>query len=291
MFWNRADRTVRVEPISCVGSRLETSSHPCYKNLDESCNIRQGGVYLPKEAEPGFARAPTNNAKQSCGGAWVVDAYASLGAHYGDFGATLRRLRLGGVLSLQLGTNPLFSDPLKGSVPDAGFREPELPRRRLARHHPGPELHRLWGLAWAHAYLGVLASALEDAAAGRFAVDRALPPAMRGCDPKICDSLPRCHTSMEPHSAHSLEQLVTHGLQKGDAGGRGWGRSPQYEGAQRAVYFGYIDRKIALVGGSDDGALTFRLDVREHGRPLVACQRVTSASENHSLNIRGNISK
>ena len=83
-------------------------------------------------------------------------------------------------------------------------------RRRLARHHPGPALHRLWGLTWAHAYLGLLMEGLEGgggdkataAAAAVVALAKQKQPAaikVKGCKPEYCkDVVPVCATTLLP---------------------------------------------------------------------------------------------
>ena len=199
----------------------------------------QGSLYLPKEGslKEKDLLAPSKNDKQSCGNRWVVNGYASVGAHWGNMLSVVANLRYKAGLSiLKDGTDPLFMDPLKGKMPSPDYDEPHRRalaanqtdddgssqgRRRLARHHPGPALHRLWGLAWAHAYLGLLAQAMrapepDEAAAAR----RELPPVM-GCTPRLCkDVVPQCATTVLPRindgaTPSSLEALITSGLGEG----------------------------------------------------------------------------
>ena len=120
----------------------------------------QGGVFLPKDDDHKKRVPAGSNAKQSCGGKWVVDSYSGVGAHSGDFGGLLVHLRRSGFEALKKGSEKLFHEG-KGDPPRPDMSEPALPRRRLARHHPAAGLHRLWGLCWAHAYLGVLSRALR----------------------------------------------------------------------------------------------------------------------------------
>lgn len=131
----------------------------------------QGGVWLPETGKFNAknVQPKKSNDKQSCKGKWMVDAYASIGAHSADLARVLHYLAyLGNVKALEKGTDPLFMDPLKGTMPAQNFDEPPFEpflmgagasggsnRRRLARHHPGPMFHRIWGLTWTHAYLGV----------------------------------------------------------------------------------------------------------------------------------------
>ena len=203
----------------------------------------QGGLYLAKDGtlKEKDLLAPSKNDKQSCGNRWVVNGYASVGAHWGNMLSVVANLRYKAGLSiLKDGTDPLFMDPLKGKMPSPDYDEPhrralaanatddgaaaasEPGRRRLARHHPGPALHRLWGLAWAHAYLGLLAQAMRAPAPDADApARRDLPPVM-GCAPRLCkEVVPQCATTVLPRvggggaTPSSLEALITSGLGEG----------------------------------------------------------------------------
>jgi len=228
----------------------------------------QGGVWLPKEA-PRYSepRPPTGNAKQSCRNKWIVNSYASVGAHGGDFGATLQRLRHGGLALLRNGTDPLFMDPDKGQPPAPDFSEPELPRRRLARHHAAAPLNRLWGLAWCHAYLGILIEALEadarlDGPPGHAVSE--LPP-RAGCEALLCESrYPTCLTSMTPRVGHALEAAAS--------GSRTWQLRRDNKFARAIATFGYLDEKILLAGTKADGEVHVAIKATHDGLPLVACE-------------------
>lgn len=219
----------------------------------------QGGVFLPKN-DDGKVRHPAGStAKQACGNKWVVDAYASVGAHSGDFGGLLVHLRRSGLEVLKKGSEKLFHEG-KGDRPAPDMTEPALPRRRLARHHPAAGLHRLWGLCWAHAYLGVLSKALRKASLVEHVV--APLPKRMGCEALLCDKSPTCLTSMRPRIEHALEEALV------DAAG--W--TPREDARWKAHPMGYIDRKVLFASSATSGEATFAIDVKAGGRPLVACE-------------------
>ena len=237
----------------------------------------QGGVWLPTEAPKDYKppKRPGANAKQSCGGGWVAKAYSGLGSHVGDFGATLQKLRHHGMAMLQKGTDPLYMDPRKGLPPAADMSEPPLPpgpqttqaRRRLAKHHPGQALHRLWGLVWAHAYLGVLVDALRDGEAAAHGTPSALPKRM-GCVPHLCEDVaPICLTSMTPRApAYALEDRLS------TTSTASWTLRGEAKRDGVSAHFGYVDSKILLSGTKTDGEVVLKVDVKHGGRPLVACE-------------------
>jgi hypothetical protein len=261
----------------------------------------QGGVWLPKKGsfDPSNVKPVKSNTKQACGGKWMVDWYGDMGAHYGDLASVLQYLRYkGNYAPLAEGTDPMFMDPLKGKMPPPGFDEPpydaweaahdvngngngdrDQRRRRLARHHPGPALHRLWGLAWAHAYLGLLMEGLEGgggdkataAAAAVVALAKQKQPAaikVKGCKPEYCkDVVPVCATTLLPRvegAAPFLEDLVV--------GQRTW-RLVDGDGRTGVNNkFGYVDGKMALNGDAKTGPLRLRFEATQHNLPLAVCQ-------------------
>lgn len=231
----------------------------------------QGGVWLPTEKPENYKdpKRPGSNQKQTCNGAWVAKHYAPIGAHVGDFGATLQRLREKGLPLLQEGTDPLYMDPRKGADPAPGMDEPDLPmRRRLARHHPGAPLHRLWGLVWAHAYLGQLISALKPAPPGVVPPARSGLPKRAGCEADLCEDVaPTCLTSMLPRAAGSeLELKISL------KGSKTWVLRDDAKRRSTNERYGYLDDKVLLSGTKADGELLLTIDVATAGRPIVACE-------------------
>lgn len=187
----------------------------------------------------------------------------------GDLAAVLQYLRyLGDVDYLKEGTDPLYGDPEKGTLPKPDFDEPARPwgdRRRLARHHPGPTLHRVWGLVWSHAYLGVLMHALAHGTPEAQHHRVFFPP--KGCVAKYCDKVtPVCATDMLPRSptAPKLTDLAREGHR--------WdlidvdGRKPE------ADRFGYVDLKMGLSGSSESGELVFDFTTEHDNMPVSICQ-------------------
>ena len=219
----------------------------------------QGGVFLPKDDDHKKRVPAGSNAKQSCGGKWVVDSYSGVGAHSGDFGGLLVHLRRSGFEALKKGSEKLFHEG-KGDPPRPDMSEPALPRRRLARHHPAAGLHRLWGLCWAHAYLGVLSRALRREALIEATIV-SLPKRM-GCEAALCDRSPTCLTSMRPRVGHALEDAVV--------STNGWG--PREDARWAAHPMGYVDRKVLFSSSATSGEATFAIDVKTSSRPLVACE-------------------
>ena len=215
----------------------------------------------------------TSNSKQSCKG-WIVSNYASIGAHYGDFAAVLHYLRYKGHMpELEKGTDPLFLDPTKGNKPAPDFDEPppyqEPGRRRLARHHGGPLLNRMWGLAWAHAYLGVLAEAMREVVQQDARLVKRKEPPVRGCQKSLCETqMPVCSTTVEPRvitdPQMALESLAVPGHR--------WSIA-ELENRQGLIdKFGYVDRKIQLSADSAKGPITFKFTTKTKDMPIVMCE-------------------
>ena len=242
----------------------------------------QGGVWLPKNGkfDQSNVRPIKSNIKQSCGGKWMVDWYADLGSHYGDLASVLQYLRYKGEHpALEDGTDSLFLDPEKGKRPSTDLDEPpfdawklqEQGRRRLARHHPGPTLHRIWGLAWAHAYLGLLIEGLETFDQSSLVTAVLEPPPeikVKGCKPSYCkDIVPICSTTLLPRvegAAPFLESMVV-----------GKNKWRMVDGDGRAGVnkkFGYVDGKKALNGDVASGPLQVRFTTTEDKLPLAICQ-------------------
>ena len=168
-------------------------------------------------------------------------------------------LRRSGFEVLKKGSEKLFHEG-KGDPPRPDMSEPALPRRRLARHHPAAGLHRLWGLCWAHAYLGVLSRALRREAL----IEESVPPLPKrmGCEAALCDRSPTCLTSMRPRVGHALEDAVV--------STNGWG--PREDARWAAHPMGYVDRKVLFSSSASSGEATFAIDVKTSSRPLVACE-------------------
>mmetsp|Transcript_97082 Transcript_97082/g.277793 ORF Transcript_97082/g.277793 Transcript_97082/m.277793 type:complete len:436 (+) Transcript_97082:419-1726(+) len=239
----------------------------------------QGGVWLPETGkfDGKNVKPKRSNPKQECNRAWMVNYYSGIGAHSADLGVVLHYLAyLGGVRSLENGTDPLFMDPLKGAPTEPDFSEPRYTpytgqaqgRRRLARHHPGPMFHRIWGLTWAHSYLGLLIDAMHEVAN----VDHVAPykrqtNQVKGCDKKFCENvLPKCHITLRPRSSISLplEDLAEpgHKWQIIDGDGR----------AKVSAEYGYVDLKMVLSAYPKDGPITLKFNVEHPDLPVTLCE-------------------
>lgn len=121
----------------------------------------------------------------------------------------------------------------------------------------------MWGLTWAHAYLGLLIDTLNSPPNDDRKADTSLK--VVGCNPFLCNVLPTCATTSLPRelsAAPALESLASagHNWKLVDDGRR-----------QENKHFGYLDLKVALGGDKSSGPLVFNFRTKFPDRPVAVC--------------------